>query len=237
MIGMGWKVVRGKSGLIVGLLVVAVLVLGGALGGISTTSATTRGSAPITAARMPHGRFPLWHFLSTPAFAVLRQGDGLGGQWGIYAYRSDRPGASRNSPCISAIAILPEGSLPREDVCERIFPNADAPDSLPWYLLLGREETRVNGHSRGLTVFASPVPVTANQVTLEVERFRSGARSKRVIKTDLLSVAQGKKARVAPFRYVTLALPFDACIVRMSGTDAQGGVLFDDDTGECPLAG
>jgi hypothetical protein len=83
----------------------------------------------------------------------------------------------------------------------------------------------------GASVFALSFLPEVLSVDIELSTDGSGKHIRR--QTRLLSKNQGKKAQLKPFRYLALAVPYDACISRVLGYVGDGEKILDFESEEC----
>jgi hypothetical protein len=179
-------------------------------------------------------RMPLWRMLPTRAFATLGVGRGPASQWAAYTYRSPssvmRPGIK---PCIVVLGVTRESTFLHNGVCGQVQPSVSAPEEPPSYALMSASvESR--GQSSAESVFAAGLPSVVERVAVRFED-AYGHRFTREASTKMLSEAQGRKARLVPFRYVVISVRSNVCVDSMIGYGVGGGALFDLREGECPL--
>jgi len=83
----------------------------------------------------------------------------------------------------------------------------------------------------GVTAFGISFLPEVKSVEIEL---RDGATVKHLRKTPrLLSKAQGRKTRLKRFRFLAMAVPYDACVIGIDGFSASGEKILDFESDEC----
>lgn len=173
------------------------------------------------------GSFPLRRTVPSHHFAVLKEARFHGTQWGAYVYGDGRGREGRERPCLFLARITKGGVFGDVEKCGALAP-AQGVGEIPVYDLLGRTEyleTKVEE-----SVLAATIAPSVVKVRLQVEPGKTIIRH-----TSILDKTRQNKGRVAPLRYIALAVARDICVGRITGYDRGGHVILRADTGECPL--
>lgn len=173
-------------------------------------------------------RFPLQHEVPSRYFAVLREGDFHGTQWGAYIYADGAGDDSSQRPCLFLARITAGGIFGDVEKCGALAP-AEGSGGIPVYALLGRSEY-IGKRAIEETVLAATFAPSVVKVRLQVEPGKAIVRH-----TSILDKPRQRKGRVAPLRYMALAVSRDICVKRITGYDRTGRVIVNADTTECPL--
>lgn len=167
---------------------------------------------------------PLWRDVPVADFAVLRQGNLHGTQWGAYIFRDSGRGESRGPhPCIVLSKITRGGVHGSVLKCGPVVPRKGG---LPVFALIGR------GGPISESFISMVLPSNVRRVRLGVEPGEDVVRS-----TSFLGERRQTKAHLGPLRYVAFALPKDICVDSITGYTQGGRVVLNADAAECPLIG